>query len=100
MAKRKEPANPFYILLVMVGTLFAITACAYCVMAFRAVSPHTSTATDAWGASLMQFLDHYGMYLMLGEIVALAIATFGAIATDRYWMNKTSQKNLDSSLRK
>jgi|EndMetStandDraft_5_1072996.scaffolds.fasta_scaffold1015289_1 hypothetical protein len=96
MAKRKDPVNPFYVLLVIAGTAFAITACAYCVMTVRAVSPSASSAADSWGGKVMQFLDDYGMWLMLGEIVVLAIATIGAISTDRYWMKRASQKNLDS----
>ena len=36
MSTSKEPANPFYLLLAVVGVLFVITACGYAVMVFRA----------------------------------------------------------------
>ena len=39
MARQKEPINPFYILLVALGVVFLITACAYGVMAYRAIAP-------------------------------------------------------------
>jgi len=89
MAKKKDPFNPFYLMLVVVGLTFAITACAYCVMAFRAVAHQQATNSETSGAFLMAFLDEYGVWLLLAEIVLLAIATVGAIITDNYWRNRT-----------
>ncbi len=37
MAKKKSGINPFYVLLAPLGIVFTITACAYGVMAFKAV---------------------------------------------------------------
>ncbi len=88
MAKPKQPANPFYAVLLVAGVVFAITACAYCVMAFRAVMPSPVEQTSALGAGLMRFLDEYGLWVMLAEIVVLAIATMGAIGTDDYWIKR------------
>jgi hypothetical protein len=71
--------------LVLVGVAFAVTAFAYCVMAFRAISPASAGSASTSGTSLMQWLDAYGLWLMLGELVLLAISSFAAMATDRYW---------------
>ena len=90
MAKRREPTNPFYALLLVAGVIFAVTACAYGVMAFRAVAPQAGQASPS-GEGLMRLLDRYGLWLLLGEIVVLAIATFGAIATDDYWRKRASK---------
>ena len=42
MAKAREPVNPFYVLLVLLGIVFLVTACAYGVMAYRALSPEVA----------------------------------------------------------
>jgi hypothetical protein len=96
MAKRLEAINPFYIVLVVVGILFALTACAYGVMALRAVAVRSGEAS-ASGQSLMQFLDRYGMWVMIGELAVLALATFGAIGTDDYWTRRAQQRNSSNS---
>mgnify|MGYP004085779037 CR=1 FL=1 len=36
-AEEKKPVNPFYVALVILGTLFAVTACAYGVMMLVAI---------------------------------------------------------------
>lgn len=97
MAKRKVPVNPFYAVLVVVGVLFAITACAYCVMAFRAVTPADADRASVSGTRLMNLLDHYGMWLMLGELALLAVATLGAIGTDDYWTRQAALRTTDST---
>ena len=77
---RKESANPFYIALAIIGGVFAITACAYFMMALRALQPANEGGVAEPG--IIMFLRHYGTHLLVGELVLLAIATFGAIALD------------------
>ena len=113
MPKMRSRTNPFYVLLVIFGIAFSLTACAYGVMAFRAVrvaefaslqepstidgrmdgrwsssleptSDRPATETPA-GKSLLTFLDLHGAQLLGVELVLLAVATFGAIGTDGYW---------------
>jgi hypothetical protein len=72
----KRPVNPFYVLLVLAGIAFTVTACAYGVMAFRAVR----TADPPTG--LPAFLDRHGGMLMVAELAVLAVATLAAIALD------------------
>jgi len=80
MPKRK-PKNPFYVSLMVVGTLFALTACAYGVMTVRAGQVSELSAGD-------RFFDAYGMWLMAVELTLLTILTFAAIATDDYWTRR------------
>lgn len=81
MAKVKEPVNPFYILLVVLGIVFFITACAYGTMAYRAISPDKAEQSSH---ELMAFLDRNGMQLMGLELALLAGATFGAMWLDQF----------------
>jgi hypothetical protein len=99
VAKVKEPFNPFYILVVLVGTAFAITTFAYGVMAYRAVSPSTvrtqKTAGQepTSGEKLMEAVDEYGMQAMGIELAVLGVVTVAAMGLDRL----RTLKNKDAS---
>ncbi len=82
MGKVKEPTNPFYVLVVILGVVFLITACGYGTMTYRAIAPNAPRdgAPHPW----MDFLDRNGMQLLGGELAALAAVTFGAMWLDRY----------------
>ena len=88
MAQKRVAVNPFYVLLVIFGITFALTACAYSVMTLKAVRPPAAGIETTGGAALLDFLDRHGGQLMACELVLLAVATVGAIATDRYWMRR------------
>ena len=81
MVKIKEPINPFYLLLVVLGIVFFITACAYGTMAYRAISPDKAEPSSH---ELMAFLDRNGMQLMGLELALLAACTFGAMWLDQF----------------
>ncbi len=95
MATGKKRVNPFYVLLVLAGVAFALTACAYGVMTVKelhaaqaAIHPsHVdgSTAQMSVGPGFVQFMDQQGPRLMLFELIALALTTFAAMGTDRFW---------------
>lgn len=88
MAARK-PINPFYVLLVLVGAAFAITACAYGVTAMRALRPNRAIAQPpAQKSSLIKLMDEHGERLLVGELLLLAVCTVGAISTDGYWSRR------------
>ena len=72
--------NPFYSVLVVVGVVFAITACAYGVMTVRGLDPRNA---DEGG--LIGFLDDYGIWVLIGELGVLGLLTVAAIGTDGYW---------------
>lgn len=78
MARRRT--NPFYVVLGIVGFLFTITAMSYCMAVLRGVRPDRAAATRAH--PVQQLMDRHGTAILLGELVVLAIATFGAVAMD------------------
>ena len=82
MAKRKRPlANPFYVLLMVVGVAFALTACAYGWSARLKLDPETFDRNEAFIA----LVDRYGMIAMIVELALLTVLTFLAIGTDEFW---------------
>lgn len=83
MSPRKKIVNPFYVLVVIVGIAFTVTACAYGVMTVRGLRPELSA--DGSGESLMTFLDQHGFRLMLIELGALAVFSVAAMITDSLW---------------
>lgn len=88
---RKKPLNPFYLLLVFVGTAFVITASAYGVMATRALRPARPAAgPEPPKSSLITFMESHGEKLLVGELLVLALATVGAISTDGYWAKRAA----------
>ena len=91
--KKKEPINPFYLLLVIAGVRFVVTACAYGVVAVRELGPRRpdAQASDAeaeGGKRLLEFMNHNGLPLLGGELSVLAIATIGAIWLDSARQNR------------
>lgn len=93
MSQKRAGANPFYVLLVVFGVAFALTACAYSVMTFRAVRVPSIDDESVGGAALLDFLDRHGGQLMAGELALLAASTVGAIGTDRYWMRRAYREH-------
>jgi uncharacterized membrane protein len=88
VARRPGPTNPFYPLLVAVSIVFVITACAYCVMAFSAISPRGGHSAHP----LLTFLDRHGMVLLMAEVAVLAAVSLLAMGTDRYWDRRAQQR--------
>jgi hypothetical protein len=98
MSKQKAIQNPFFILLLVAGTVFAVTACAYGVMAVQALrtaAADSSTSDQDYVSDssdvnlnshpLVQWLGEHGATLMLIELAVLAVLTFAAIGTDHWW---------------
>lgn len=87
--KTSKFTNPFYPLLVVVGVVFCVTACAYGVMTVKGLQPDTArqAATES-GQQMMLWLDVNGFKLMMIELGLLAITTVSAIATDEFWERK------------
>lgn len=76
-------ANPFYVLLVLVGILFGITTCAYGVMTVK-MSTAEGIASSA-DSPVVQFMSQHGLKLLVAELAVLGMTTFAAIGTDSYW---------------
>ena len=98
MSPNKKHTNPFYVLLVITGVVFTITACAYGVMTVRQIRPTMEQTASTSGTSMLAFLDENGLELLIGELVVLAIATVAAIGTDQYWITRR-EKSLKSNKR-
>lgn len=92
MAKKQARTNPFYVLLVIFGVIFCITASAYGIMALKFFSPAGAQDNSDSGVKLMKFLNDWGMWLLIVELVLLGISTFAAMATDSYWSNESPEK--------
>jgi hypothetical protein len=80
----RRPINPFYPLLIVVSVVFVVTACAYGVMALRAISPGTAGGPHP----LLAFLDRHGMLLLMAEVAVLAAMALLAMSTDHYWTER------------
>jgi hypothetical protein len=81
VAKAKAPVNPFYVLVVVFGVVFVITACAYGTMAYRAIAPAVDAQSRSQG--LMGFLDRFGVQSLSIELVVLGVASFLAMWLDQ-----------------
>ena len=93
--KLRGGSNPFYVLLLIVGVVFAITSCAYGVMAFRQARPD-SKALGAEDHSLMAVMDRHGGAILGVEVLLLGLLTVAAIGTDSYWDKQRSQSMRDA----
>jgi hypothetical protein len=94
MRRSQKFANPFYVLLVVAGVTFALTAFAYGVMAVRETAAARSTAQAAAPADhpLIEWLNQYGDAALAIELSLLAICTVGAIGTDSYWQRRAAEQ--------
>ena len=90
MNQRKKRVNPFYVVLVIAGVAFVVTACAYGVMAVKQMHvsyvPVEQVQADA---SFVGFMDEHGATVMMIELAVLGVATFAAMGTDRFWTGES-----------
>lgn len=89
MPKRK-PINPFYVLLLLSGCAFAVTACAYGVMTVRQL--HRSREAVEVTDSFTQLVDDHGVSVMIVELVLLGIGTVGAIGYDQHLDKREAER--------
>jgi hypothetical protein len=80
---QRKPRNPFYVALIPVGVIFALTACSYMVMTYRGLDPHSANEVGLPG-----LMNHYGLTIMGVELALLGILTIAAIATDDFWTRR------------
>jgi hypothetical protein len=97
MAKSKV-INPFYVLLVVTGVVFGMTALAYGVMAVIARhDPGAAMESIESGHGLVAVMDQHGNRVLLVELAVLAVATVLAIGTDGFWMRRAELSQERSS---
>jgi uncharacterized membrane protein len=78
--------NPFFAALLVVGTIFALTACAYGVMTVRGLDPHQQDDTG-----LMGVMNRWGLTILVVELAVLAVLTVLAIGTDDFWARRSAE---------
>ena len=88
----KQLANPFYVLLLMVGAVFAVTACCYGVMMVQQGDAQRLAAAEGQTSGLIRFMDEYGFTVLMWEVGVLAVCTVAAIGTDDYWLKRAAQR--------
>lgn len=91
MSVRRQFANPFYVVLLVVGLLFCVTACAYGLLLFKG-SQGSARAPLAAEKGLLGWVDDYGLLLIGGQLMALGAATVGAILTEDYWLRRADAR--------
>jgi hypothetical protein len=78
----KKPFNPFYLLAMLFGIAFTITACAFGVMMLKSIRPEGLPEAGAPGHGLMDLLGRHGTAIMTAELAGLAVFTLPAIYLD------------------
>ena len=96
MASRKT-FNPFYVLLMLFGTAFVITASSYVLMCLRQqrTSPYASVTlpSETQATEFDALLEENGLTMMLIELSLLAGASIAAMATDSYWERRAAENS-------
>jgi hypothetical protein len=87
---QRKPVNPFYVLLVIAGVVFCVTASAYGVMTVQGLNPEHAAEQSERGQLLLAWLDAHGYRLLMGELAVLAVFTFAAIGTDDFWSRRVA----------
>jgi hypothetical protein len=84
MADLKPPINPFYVLCVLAGVAFTVTACAYGVLILQANRGLNVSGSVVAEHPLMNLLDRYGMIILGVEVAVLVAVSVAAIMLDHY----------------
>jgi hypothetical protein len=82
MTRHRITGNPFYLLAIFFGMAFTLTACGFGVLMVKSMHPGGLPAAGQSGYALMDLLDRHGMAILVGELLALAASTVGAIRLD------------------
>ncbi len=94
MASPRKPTNPIFVLLVLAGIAFLVTALAYGVMMVRTSRPVAGSVES--NPALMQFMQTRGNQLILIELAVLGVLTVVAIGSDGYWERRAKAKTTES----
>lgn len=82
---RTKSINPFYILCVIVGVAFTLTACGYGVLMIRTNRGLPAAGDDAGAPHpLLALLDRHGMTILVVEVALLAAVSIAAITLDHF----------------
>ena len=92
MASQPKPTNPFYIVLLIAGVIFVVTACSYLVMTINARDISLGGREAPSSKRFVEIVDRYGFAALMIELGVLAGATFAAIGTDEYWTRRAERE--------
>lgn len=84
MSRLPRPkVNPFYVLLIVAGVAFGLTACVYGLALLRELKLRRLGQQEPvfW----LAWISRYGVWLLVTELGVLAVATFAAIGLDDYF---------------
>lgn len=93
MKQRTPLANPFYVALLVMAAVFAVTGAAYALW----LAGVFEDAEQA-GHPLVLFLRTSGERWLLIELAVIAVLTFASLATDEWWRGKDSEKHRNGAL--
>ncbi|GIW95663.1 MAG: hypothetical protein KatS3mg110_3704 [Pirellulaceae bacterium] len=91
MAKSRTFRNPFYVLVMLAGIVFVLSACAYGTMLVR-VSRMAYEEQPQLQPAWIVWLERQGTWLLVAELVVLGILTVAAIGTDDYWEQRAARR--------
>jgi hypothetical protein len=92
VASQSKPTNPFYIVLLIAGVTFVVTACSYLVMIVNARDMSLGGQEAPSNKRFVEIVDRYGFAALMIELGVLAGATFAAIGTDEYWTRRAERE--------
>lgn len=93
MSGNSKVVNPFYIILVVTGILFTVTAIGFGIVVVRDVRQLSPIGDPHAGSSLLAWLDAHGVLAMTVQLVILALCTVAAIGTDDFWTRRAQRRN-------
>ena len=82
MSSRSEPYNPFYLLLLVAGLLFVVTALAYAIVPVLEQKA-AEAGNPAPPSAFRDALRADGWRWLLYEVVAIVVLAFASMALDR-----------------
>ena len=95
MAKKTERTNPFYVLVVLVGIAFVVTASAYGMMSFLEIRRFAPDTPQTEESPLWNYLRQEGDTLLKWEIAILVAGTVGSLVWDS-WLGQDDDETSTS----
>jgi hypothetical protein len=88
---KREAFNPFYLLVVVAGVAFVVTACAQAATDLKQIRPGAPAESPA-AMALITWLQTNGTRALAIELAVLAVATVLAITTDGFWHRRAQRR--------
>lgn len=89
---RKALAKLSYLLLVLAGIAFTITACGYTLLAVRASPQYRRTLADQPTSPMVEFLSRHGDRILASELAVLLASSVAAVAAHGKWRSAAARR--------